>query len=275
MKIVIKIGTQAILATDGTILENTVSAVTEQIAKLQQIGHNIVLVSSGAVGSGRKVARELLGQEYDTFIEKKQLLASFGQHELMHVYAKMFKMRGMLTAQLLFTKQDFQTKKCYLSIANLLKEGLEHKNIVPVINESDSIAIEDSMFTDNDELAGLIAAQLNVDKLIILTSIKGVYNGHPNNPNAKLITVIDPQKECWPEVSDTKSTHGRGGMISKLKIAQLMSNLGITTHIVSIHEQNAIIKIINGEQLGTTILPSRQNATLRNEESSKRGSKIG
>ena len=258
MKIVIKVGTQAILSSDGTVLENTMLTLVEQITSLQKQGHQIILVSSGAVGSGRKVARELLGREYGSSTAEKQVLASLGQHELMHVYSKMFKSLGILASQLLLTKQEFHTRQHYLNISRLLNEILKHKNIIPIINENDSISIEELMFTDNDELAGLIASQINADKLIILTSVNGVYNGHPNQPDAKLISIINPSIDGWPEVSTTKSTHGRGGMITKLGIARKMSELGITTHICSVHEKNIITQIMDNHMHGTTILPSKK-----------------
>ena len=263
MRIVIKVGTQAILAQDGTLLKSTLSVLVGQIAALQGAGHHVALVSSGAVGSGRRVARELLGREYGNTIGEKQVLASLGQHELMHAYANMFEPYKMAAAQLLLTRQDFQTRQHYLNIARLLRGILEHKNIVPVINENDSVAIEELMFTDNDELAGLIAAQLNADKLIILTSVSGVYDGHPDHPDSRLIPVISAAAKALPEISNAKSAQGRGGMFSKLGTARKMSALGITTHIAGIHEPDVIARIAGGEQVGTTILPARKKSNLK------------
>lgn len=262
MKIVIKVGTQSILAEDGTPFEPIMRHLVEQIALLQTAGHHVVLVSSGAVSSGRKVAQQLLGRQYGTSIGEKQVLASLGQHELMRIYASMFKEHQILASQLLLTKQDFQTRKHYLNIARLLREVVHQKNIVPIINENDSVAVEELMFTDNDELAGLIAAQMNSDKLIILSNVEGVYTSHPNNPDSKLIPLINPEKN-WPEVSSDKSTHGRGGMISKLGTARKMSTLGITTHIASINQPSVITRIVEQEQLGTTIFPSKKKSNIK------------
>ncbi len=262
MKIVIKVGTQSILAEDGTPFEPIMRHLVEQIALLQTAGHHIVLVSSGAVSSGRKVAHQMLGRQYGTSIGEKQVLASLGQHELMRIYASMFKEHHILASQLLLTKQDFQTRKHYLNIARLLREIVHQKNIVPIINENDSVAVEELMFTDNDELAGLIAAQMNSDKLIILSNVEGVYTSHPNNPDSKLIPLITPEKN-WPEVSSDKSTHGRGGMISKLGTARKMSTLGITTHIASVNQHSVITRIVEEEQLGTTILPSKKKSNIK------------
>lgn len=262
MRIVIKVGTQSILSQTGEIRDGVLLSIVKQITELQKTGAHLVLVSSGAVGSGRRVSRELLGREYGSSIGEKQLLASLGQHELLHAYSMLFKKHGILSAQLLLTKQDFHTRQHYLNIARLLREILEHNNIIPIINENDSVAIEELMFTDNDELAGLIAAQLGADKLIILTSVKGVYDGHPDDPNSKVIPIINPE-EKHHQVSVIKTAHGRGGMVSKLSTAQKMSALGISTHIAHIDEPEVIVRIANGESLGTTILPFKKKSSTK------------
>lgn len=262
MKIVIKVGTQSILSSDGTPFEPIMLHLVEQIVSLQKAGHQVVLVSSGAVASGRKVANQFFDRQYGSSIGEKQVLASLGQYELMHVYASMLKKHNMLASQLLLTKQDFQTRQHYLNISRLLREILEHKNIVPIINENDSVAIAELMFTDNDELSGLIAAMINADKLIILSNVEGVYTKHPTENGSELISRINPKND-WPEVSAVKSLHGRGGMISKLGTARKMSNLGVTTHIASINQSSVIIRILSDESLGTTILPTKKRSNIK------------
>ncbi|MBA2652777.1 MAG: glutamate 5-kinase [Tatlockia sp.] len=262
MKIVIKVGTQSILSTEGVPFGSLMLHLVEELVSLKREGHQLVLVSSGAVASGRKAASQF-GRQYGSSIGEKQVLASLGQHELMHLYATMFKTHKMLVSQLLLTKQDFQTRQHYLNISRLLHEILNDENIIPIINENDSVAIEELMFTDNDELAGLIASQLNADKLIILSNVEGVYSGHPNEPDSKFIPLIDPKHHGWPEVSTIKNLHGRGGMVSKLGTARKMSNLGITTHIADIKHSHVLTRIISGEALGTTILPSQRKSNLK------------
>lgn len=261
MKVVIKVGTQAILSDKGEVLESTLLSIVNQIVSLQQ-NHQIVLVSSGAVGTGRRIARDTLGREYGHSLAEKQVLASLGQPELIHTYSGLFKKHGVLAAQLLLTKQDFQTRQHYLNIARILREILARTNIIPIINENDSVAIEELMFTDNDELAGLIATQINADKLIILTSVNGVYDGHPSDPQSTVISVINPEDK-WQKVSSIKSTHGRGGMVSKLATARKMSELGITTHIAHVNENDVICKILKNESIGTTILPFKKKSNVK------------
>ena len=262
MKIVVKVGTQSILSDDGKPIESALCAIVEQIVQLQAKGNQVVLVSSGAVGFGRNVARQMLSKEYGSSIGEKQVLASLGQHELMHVYTSMFKQHNILASQLLLTKQDFHTRQNYLNIIRIINAILSHKNIIPIVNENDSVAIEELMFTDNDELAGLIAAQINADKLIILSNVEGVYTVHPNDPHTELIKIIDP-KSGWPNISSTKSTQGRGGMISKLSTARKMSKLGIMTHIASMKCGSTITKLVMNERIGTTILPSKRKSNIK------------
>lgn len=274
MKIVVKVGTQSILSDQGMPIEPVLRSLVEQIAHLQIKGHQVVLVSSGAVGYGRSVTRQMLRKEYGASIGEKQVLASLGQHELMQIYAQMFRKYKILVSQLLLTKQDFHTRQHYLNISRLISEILTHKNIIPIVNENDSVAIEELMFTDNDELSGLIAAQINAEKLIILSNVEGVYTGHPSDPNAALIHVIDPEKG-WPDISSEKSTHGRGGMISKLGTARKMSNLGVMTHIASINQDAVITRLVMGEHIGTSILPAKKQSNIKRWIAYNTGQKKG
>lgn len=270
MKIVVKVGTQSLLSDRGTPIESVFNSLVEQIAQLQINGHQVVLVSSGAVGLGRSVANQMLG---GSSIGEKQVLASLGQHELMRVYANMLRKHNILASQLLLTKQDFHTRQHYLNVSRLINEILACRNIIPIVNENDSIAIEELMFTDNDELAGLIAVQINADRLIILSNVEGVYTGHPNDPSTKLIHVIHPKKG-WPSVSSAKSTYGRGGMISKLSTAYKMSDLGIVTHIASVNQRSVVTRLVMNEQIGTTILPFKRKSSIKRWDAEKKNGKI-
>lgn len=262
MKIIIKVGTQSILSADGSPIYSVLNSLINQIIYLKNLGHQVILVSSGAVGSGRKIAKDYLDKKYGDTVGEKQLLASIGQPELMNIYSNMFKNEKFLVSQLLLTKQDFHTRQNYLNIARLLTELLEHQHVVPIVNENDSVAIEELMFTDNDELAGLIAAQINADLLILLTNVDGVFTSHPNDPESKLINIIDPNLG-WPNVSTVKSKLGRGGMVSKLEIAKKMSSLGINTAIANVNADSIILKILNREATGTIILASKRKSNIK------------
>ncbi|WP_419421117.1 glutamate 5-kinase [Legionella sp. D16C41] len=262
MKIVIKVGTQSILKEDGSPIEPLLKKLVKQIVLLLQANHHVILVSSGAVGSGRKVASTFLQKPHNNTVGEKQLLASIGQPELINIYSALFKTENILVSQLLLTKQDFQTRQHYLNIARLLSELLKYQNIIPIINENDSVAIEELMFTDNDELAGLIAAQVNADYLLLLTNVDGVFTGDPKHPEAKLIDVIDPN-DSWPIITAAKSALGRGGMLAKLTTARKMSTLGIQTTIANINTKDVITRIINHEKVGTTILATKKTSNIK------------
>lgn len=263
MKIVIKVGTQAILTKEGIERFDAMENLVRQIATLKKAGHSVILVSSGAVGKGRQVVKENLGLEYGHSMAEKQVLASIGQPVLLETYSRLLHHQGMLGSQLLLTKQCFHTRQHYLNIARILRVLLESRHILPIINENDSVAIEEHMFTDNDELAGLVASQLNADKLVILTGVKGVYDGHPDDPRSQLISVLHPCEKEWPQVSALKSHLGRGGMLTKLGIARKMADLGITTHITCLDEEDGILKILAGDSLGTTILPVKRKSNIK------------
>ncbi|GAB4393726.1 MAG: glutamate 5-kinase [Gammaproteobacteria bacterium] len=262
MKIVIKVGTRAILAADGGINMHSLSHLVAQIGELKKQQHAVILVSSGAVAQGRHLACKTLGAHYGKTAPEKQLLASIGQHELMHHYTQLFKHYGLLTAQLLLTTQDFQSREHYLNIAQLLQAMLNQPLIMPIANENDSVTVNNIMFTDNDELAGLLAAQINADKLILLTSVQGVYDGDPQDPQAKIISIINPQDK-WHSVSSVKTSEGRGGMLSKLNIARKLSDLGTTTHIAYVDEPSILTELVNDKRIGTTVLPFKKKSNLK------------
>jgi glutamate 5-kinase len=254
MKIVIKVGTQSILATNAKPDEGILAAIIEQIISLQSKGHQVWLVSSGAVGSGRYISKEIQNREYGVSVEEKQLLASVGQHELMGLYSNLSQKYGVLVSQLLLSKQDFRTQKNRENITRLLQAIITHGNIIPIINENDTIATQELMFTDNDELAGLIASLTGADKLVIFTNVEGVYAADMKT----LIEVIDPAQTSV-KVGRTTSAGGRGGMASKLHTAMKASKAGITVHIMSIANIVNLDKIIKGKRYGTTILPRKSD----------------
>lgn len=262
MKIVIKVGTQILLDKSGKVLDENIVGLVKQIANLRLCGIKLVFVSSGAVGYGRKVSNGILQKKFTSSISEKQLLASLGQHELMHTYSRLFKEHGLLCSQLLLTKQDFHTKTHYKNIARLLDETMNHHNIVPIVNENDSVAIEELMFTDNDELSGLLATQIDADKLIILTGVNGIYDGDPDDPKSKIIPILTLDSNNI-NISDIKSSQGRGGMASKLSTARKMANLGIATHICSGREPNILLRVLEGEEIGTRVVPCKKRSATK------------
>ncbi len=264
MKIVIKIGTHALLTETGYLNQDVINNLVYQIATLNQQNHSVILVTSGAVACGRIRARESLGCEFGSTVADKQVLATLGQPALMRIYAKAFEQYNLLTAQLLLSHNDFKTREHHLNIQQMLDRTLMQKNIIPIVNGNDSVMTEGLIhsFTDNDELAGILAMQINADKLILLTNVPGVFDKDPHDPDAELIDTIYLDDDL-PVISDKKSDHGSGGMTSKLNTARNASMMGVVTHIARAMTPNIVLDIMEGKHAGTTILPHSKESSKK------------
>ena len=176
-RMVIKIGTKVLSQADGTLDAAFLGNLTEQVVRLRKSGVQLALVTSGAVGAGKSLT-SLNDISSDTV--RKQVFAAIGQVKLMTVYSELFAKHGYRWAKVLATKEDFRDEQHYANMQNCF-EGLLLDNVIPIVNENDVVATTELLFTDNDELAGLIASQLNADAVILLTSAEGFIPGHPKN----------------------------------------------------------------------------------------------
>lgn len=256
MNLVIKIGTAALSHADGTPDPALLGALTAEIAGLKQTGHDVVLVSSGAVGTGRALVRKHRPLLHCDPVAERQILAALGQARLMRLYQDLLAPHGLMAAQILLTKQDFHTRQHYKNMAHLFAALRQQPHILPVINENDSVTADERMFTDNDQLAGLLAAMIDADRLIILSHVAGVYDRPPEASGAAIIPLIDWQKKAGlPGDTKGKSSSGRGGMANKVKISRRMAELGIRTHIAAAGTPNIIARLLQDEPLGTTVAP--------------------
>lgn len=256
-RIVVKIGTKVLSKTDGHIEESVLESLVAQIVNLRQDGTEVILVTSGAVSCGRGLLRASGKAET---VADKQVFAAVGQVDLMETYARLLRRYGRLCAQVLVTKEDFRDAehsenmdRCFL---NLLQS-----DVIPVVNENDVVAIQELIFTDNDELAGLIAERLKADALIILTSVHGVLNGNPSDPSSQTILEIDYQHviEAEKHVTEEKTDIGRGGMLTKFAIAKKMMELGIVVYIAHGKDENVLMNVVNGSALCTKFTPLTLN----------------
>jgi glutamate 5-kinase len=260
-RIIVKIGS-GVISKEGRLDARTVKNIVEQIVSLNKRGVEIILITSGAVATGRGMLK--LNDKTDGIVQK-QVFASVGQVKLMSLYSELFGKHGYSCAQVLVTKEDFRDRQHYLNMKNCF-ENLLRDNVVPVVNENDVIAITELIFTDNDELAGLIASQLNADAVFLLTSVDGVLDGDPNNPGSRVISEIDFAKSSSFEkcITNDKSSSGRGGMHTKFNIAKKLAKQGIATHIANGKKQNIIIDLVEGKFFGTKFIPDRKvSATKR------------
>ena len=228
--IVIKIGSNVLTQENGLPDLIRMEKLVLQIQSLMSQGKKVVLVSSGAVAFGRQ-AIPLPDKLNPVF--KKQIWAATGQIRLLHEYQERFEKQGIQIAQILVTKEDFRDRKHFLNMKNCV-QALLSQGILPIINENDAVTITELMFTDNDELAGLTAAMIDADTLILLTNVDGIYNGNPADPTAHLIEKISSSTpEIANYISASKSSFGRGGMLTKYAMAKKSADLGIQVYIAN------------------------------------------
>ena len=240
-KITVKIGSNVLTKTDGTLNVARIAHLVDQIALLHKNGVEIILVSSGAVAAGRGELKHT--KKLDT-VSSRQLWSAVGQVKLINRYAGFFSGHDIHCAQVLTTKDNFADRTHYLNMKNCFSTLLENK-VVPIVNENDTISVTELMFTDNDELSGLIASMQNSEALIILSNIEGIYDGDPSSPDSRIIEEISVRDRDWMQhVSLQKSGFGRGGMLTKSTIARKVAREGIAVHIASGLHDNVLVDIM-------------------------------
>lgn len=244
-KITVKVGSNVLTKSDGTLNDANISHLVDQIAFLHKKGVEIVLVSSGAVAAGR--GQIGIRKKMDT-VSARQLWSAVGQVKLINNYAEAFRKYDMSCAQVLTTKENFSDRVHYLNMKNCISTLIENK-VIPIVNENDTISVTELMFTDNDELSGLIASMENSEALIILSNIDGIYDGSPDLPESKVIREINAKsKPLNEEISTSKSSFGRGGMLTKYNIARKVSKGGINVHIANGMKENTLLRIMNPDE---------------------------
>jgi glutamate 5-kinase len=228
--LVLKIGSNVLTQENGLPDLVRMEKLVIQLHELIALGIKVVLVSSGAVAFGRQAIP--LPEKLNP-VFKKQIWASTGQIRLIHEYQQRFEKQGIQIAQILVTKEDFRDRKHFLNMKNCV-QALLAQGILPIINENDTVTITELMFTDNDELAGLTAAMIDADTLILLTNVDGIYTGNPADPESKLIEKVSAgMPETSNYISAVKSSFGRGGMLTKYAMAKKSADLGIQVFIAN------------------------------------------
>jgi glutamate 5-kinase len=246
--IVIKVGTSVITKTDGSLDTKSIKHITEEIASLRKRGFFVVLISSGAVGAGKGLTKITNDDE----VIARQVYASVGQLPLIQAYQTAFGKNGYTLGQVLVTKSDFRDRHHYLNMKRCFT-GLLEEGIIPIVNENDVVSVTELMFTDNDELAGLVATMIDAKKVFLLTSEDGLYNRNPEDENAKIISEVKEGSSEWKfGISSATSQFGRGGMATKCGVAEKLQVLGTTTYICNGRTKNIVQNILDGKSLGTT-----------------------
>lgn len=250
-RVAVKIGSNVLTRKDGTLDITRMSALVDQIAELHKKGIEIVLISSGAVASGKSELK--VNKKLDS-VSSRQLFSAVGQAKLINRYYELFREHGLVCGQVLTTKENFGSRTHYLNQKHCMEVMLENK-VIPIVNENDTISVTELMFTDNDELSGLIAAMMDMDGLIILSNIDGIYNGDPMSPNSSVITEINGNQDDLSDYIQTgKSSFGRGGMLTKCSIARKVAEEGIAVIIANGKRDNILCDLL---KKGSTTICTR------------------
>jgi glutamate 5-kinase len=248
-RIVVKVGTSTL--TDGTrgLSRQRMLGLVQQVAALQQQGHEMILVSSGAVAAGRE---RLNYPDLGRSVPAKQMLAAVGQGRLMQTYGDLFEIFEIVVAQVLLTREDINNRTRYLNARDTLLTLLD-RDIVPIINENDTTATHEIRVGDNDNLSAMVATLVEADMLIILTDQQGLFTADPRrNADAQLIAqVARIDESTWALAGEAGTTLGTGGMVTKIQAAQLASRGGVLTVIASGKEPDVLGKIVRGEAICT------------------------
>ena len=260
-KIVIKIGTRVLTNEDGLLDKNRIMELSKQVVKLRLKGFSVVIVSSGSIGAGISA----LGlQKRPSILPELQAAAAIGQGKLIEVYNECFKKHGYHAAQLLLTRQDFEDRQRYLNTCNTLHSLLNFKTI-PIINENDTISVEEITFGDNDILSALVTNLLRADLLILLSSVDGLYTTPPApGKSCQVVSVVDSISEDIKKLAfKQKTKEGVGGMESKLEAANIATGSGEAVIIANGMQSDVLSKIMNYDNVGTLFVPYNKKITSR------------
>ncbi|MDY7021117.1 MAG: glutamate 5-kinase [Cyanobacteriota bacterium] len=250
--LVVKIGTSSLTQVgSGNLALSTLATLVETLTYLHQQGHLVVLVSSGAVGVGC----DRLGlSERPRTITLKQAVAAVGQGRLMRVYDDLFTCLNQPIAQVLLTRSDLVQRSGYVNAYNTFQQLLK-LGVIPIVNENDTIAVDELKFGDNDTLSALVASLVEADWLFLLTDVDKLYSADPRyHPDAQpidLITHIEELQELQVQTGDSRSGWGTGGMITKIEAARIATYSGVRTVITEGKSPQNLIKILAGEKIGT------------------------
>lgn len=260
-RIVIKIGSRVLASSTRGLNTQRIKRITKEIANLRQEGYEIVIVSSGAIVAGMK---ELGLSNKPKGIPLKQAAAAIGQSKLIQLYEKNFSSFDIKAAQILLTRDDITDRRRFLNARNTLITLLSY-GVVPVINENDTVAIDEIKFGDNDLLSGLVTNVIDADLLIILSDIEGLFTADPSlHSNAELIPVVEEiTKDIETIAGDSKSIEGTGGMASKVETAKKASGYGIPAIIMNGKRPGLLVKALKGFDVGTIFLPKKSRLTSR------------
>jgi len=252
-RLVVKVGSALLRDPQGGLREPVVEHIVQQLFTLRRQGHEVLLVSSGAVALGIQVLGE---QGIPRTIVHQQAAAAIGQSHLIWTYERLFGVFGQKVAQILLTHEDLRSRTRYLNARNTLLTLLQY-SVIPIINENDTVSVEEIRFGDNDTLSAMVCNLVDADVLVLLTHRDGLYTADPDlDPQATLMPVVE-KIDARIEAMAGSTTHstGRGGMASKIRAAKVAGANGVHTYIANGLHPEAVLRILAGERVGTHIYP--------------------
>ncbi len=258
---VVKIGTSTLTYSNGQLNLQRIERLVREMADLHNRGIEVLLVSSGAIGVG---ASRMGYKKIPRTMPEKQALAAIGQGALVQLYEKLFSEYNKTVAQVLLTREDLDERLRYLNAANALLAILG-LGVIPIINENDTVVVEEIKFGDNDTLSALVAGIVNADLLIILSDVDGLYDSDPRaNRDARLQTEVQEITMAMENNSKSRgSSFSSGGMLTKLRAARICMAAGIPMVIANSDNDNIIRRIVDGEEIGTLFIPREEKLQAR------------
>jgi glutamate 5-kinase len=253
-RVVVKVGTNSICDDDGRLRRRAITALARQVAALRDEGRAVTLVVSGAIGAGMG---ELGLSRRPKTMPRLQAAAAVGQGQLMRTFHDVFAKHDMRVGQVLVTRSDFEDRTRYLNIRNTLR-SLEEFRAVAIVNENDTVAVDEIRFGENDVLAAMLTNMLGADLLVLLTNVPGVLRG------GEVLDVIEAvDDDVRALVTSSRSKHGSGGMASKLTAAAMVTEAGEAAIIAAADEPNVLTKIMAGKPIGTVFVPAAERMSSR------------
>ena len=257
---VVKIGSSTLVGADRTIDRAFIADLARQAAELRELGWNLVVVSSGAIAAGAP----LLGfASKPTDMPSLQACASVGQNLLSAAYDEEFRAKDLLTSLVLLTRQDTARRTSYLHARDTLTRLVE-LGVAPVVNENDTVTIDEIKFGDNDTLAALVSCLVSADLCVVLSDIDGLYTANPSiDPTAQFIPRVDKiDSKIIESAGDSTTAVGTGGMITKIRAARILMTAGISSVICSGDEKNVLVRLATGESVGTLFAPPQERLEI-------------
>lgn len=254
MRILVKIGSTILTSATHGLNRRRIASLARDVAKVKQAGHDVLLVSSGAVAAGMQ---KMGLRRYPHDIRIKQAVAAIGQSSLMWAYEKYFAAHGTKVAQILLTRDDFKNRIRYINAKNTLDTLLEF-GFIPVVNENDPVSVDEIKFGDNDQLAALVAGMLSVNRMVILSDVDGLYDRDPvRSAKARIVREVQEVSDDVLALAEGATSQvGTGGMLSKLLAARMATAHGIPVHIINGRKAGTLARLVDGGTVGTTIRPA-------------------